>query len=204
MTYFLQGLMMGFAYVAPIGLQNLFLINTALTQKRSRLIQIVLVIIFFDATLAFACFYGIGAIMEYSRFLKMAVLLIGSLIVMYIGVQLIRTTEVAQSEVDANIPLLRAISMACAVTWFNPQALIDGSMMLGAFKAILPPEGNTPFIAGVIIASVIWFIGVSTLVSAFSARFTDPILRKINLVCGLIILFYGIKLAYNFVELLTL
>ena len=77
-------------------------------------------------------------------------------------------------------------------------------MMLGAFKAILPPEGNTPFIAGVIIASVIWFTGVSTLVSAFSARFTDPILRKINLVCGLIILFYGIKLAYNFVELLTL
>ena len=36
MKYFLQGITMGLAYVAPIGLQNLFVINTALTQKRSR------------------------------------------------------------------------------------------------------------------------------------------------------------------------
>lgn len=35
MAYFLQGLTLGLAYVAPIGLQNLFVINTALTQKRS-------------------------------------------------------------------------------------------------------------------------------------------------------------------------
>ena len=36
MDIYLQGLTMGLAYVAPIGLQNLFVINTALTQKRSR------------------------------------------------------------------------------------------------------------------------------------------------------------------------
>lgn len=35
MMYFIQGLTIGFAYVAPIGLQNLFVINTALTQKRA-------------------------------------------------------------------------------------------------------------------------------------------------------------------------
>ena len=29
MSYFLQGLTMGLAYVAPIGLQNMFVINTA-------------------------------------------------------------------------------------------------------------------------------------------------------------------------------
>ena len=34
--HFLQGLTMGLAYVAPIGLQNLFVINTALTQSRRR------------------------------------------------------------------------------------------------------------------------------------------------------------------------
>ena len=36
MLYFIQGLTMGLAYVAPIGLQNLFVINTALTQPRGR------------------------------------------------------------------------------------------------------------------------------------------------------------------------
>lgn len=36
MSYFFQGLTMGLAYVAPIGLQNLFVINSALIQSRHR------------------------------------------------------------------------------------------------------------------------------------------------------------------------
>ncbi len=36
MSCFFQGLTMGLAYVAPIGLQNLFVINSALTQSRHR------------------------------------------------------------------------------------------------------------------------------------------------------------------------
>ena len=36
MNIYLQGLTMGLAYVAPIGLQNLFVINSALTKKRRR------------------------------------------------------------------------------------------------------------------------------------------------------------------------
>ena len=48
MNIYLQGLTMGLAYVAPIGLQNLFVINTALTQKRSRVYLTALIVIFFD------------------------------------------------------------------------------------------------------------------------------------------------------------
>lgn len=44
--YFLQGLTMGLAYVAPIGMQNMFVINTALTQRRSRAYLTALIIIF--------------------------------------------------------------------------------------------------------------------------------------------------------------
>lgn len=36
MNIFLLGLTMGLAYVAPIGMQNLFVINSALTNKRKR------------------------------------------------------------------------------------------------------------------------------------------------------------------------
>lgn len=58
MNIYLQGLTMGLAYVAPIGLQNLFVINTALTQKRSRVYLTALIIIFFDITLGLACFWA--------------------------------------------------------------------------------------------------------------------------------------------------
>ena len=76
MIYFLQGLTMGLAYVAPIGLQNLFVINTALTQTRSRTYITAFIVIFFDITLALACFFGVGAIMQHSRLLSLIVLLI--------------------------------------------------------------------------------------------------------------------------------
>ena len=51
MDIYLQGLTMGLAYVAPIGLQNLFVINTALTQPRKRVYATALIVIFFDVTL---------------------------------------------------------------------------------------------------------------------------------------------------------
>ena len=87
---YIQGLIMGLAYVAPIGLQNLFVINTALTQTRRRSFATAFIVIFFDVTLALACFFGIGAIMEKSQLIEMAVLLIGSLIVIWIGISLLR------------------------------------------------------------------------------------------------------------------
>lgn len=201
MNFFFQGILMGFAYVAPIGLQNLFVINTALTQKPMRVFLIACIVAFFDVSLALACFYGIGAIMEHSHSLKMVVLGIGSLIVMLIGIQLIRSKETAPNNVNTDVSLLKAATMACAVTWFNPQALIDGTMMLGAFRAVLTNEQGTLFITGVAFASCLWFFGISTFVSFFSEKFNPKVLQIINIVCGVVIFFYGLKLAYDFIEL---
>ncbi len=200
MTYYIQGLIWGLAYVAPIGLQNLFVINTALTQKRSRVYLTALIVVFFDVTLAAACFYGVGALITKSLLVKKLVLLVGSIIVLIIGAQLIRAKEEARTQ-DVNVSLLKAISMACAVTWFNPQALVDGAMMLGAFHATLPPGQSTRFILGVATASLSWFFGISTILSFFSRLFNDKVLRAINVICGVVILFYGAKLFWNFIEL---
>jgi hypothetical protein len=57
MLYFLQGLTLGFAYVALIGVQNMFIINAGLTQTRRRRAYLTaLIIIFFDVTLALGSF----------------------------------------------------------------------------------------------------------------------------------------------------
>ncbi len=39
MDVYLQGFLMGLAYVAPIGVQNLFVINSAISQKRGCIIN---------------------------------------------------------------------------------------------------------------------------------------------------------------------
>ena len=201
---YIQGLIMGLAYVAPIGLQNLFVINTALTQTKKRAIATAFIVIFFDVTLALSCFFGIGALMEKARIIELAVLLIGSLIVIWIGISLLRSKDDSlESSKDVNVPILKVISTACVVTWFNPQAIIDGTMMLGAFRATLPAAEGLKFISGVATASFCWFLGITTFLTIFSSKFSSRILRAINIVCGCVIIFYGLKLLYQFIQMIV-
>lgn len=202
MNIFLQGLTMGLAYVAPIGMQNLFVINSALTNKRKRALLTALIVIFFDITLSLACFFGIGTIMQKFKWLQMVILCVGSLIVIYIGISLLRAKTQDLEKYQPTMSIKKTISSACVVTWFNPQAIIDGTMMLGAFHVTLAAGQETPFITGVACASFSWFIGLTFLISLISSKFNAKVMRWINIVCGVIIIGYGIKLFVSFVQML--
>lgn len=199
--YFVQGLTMGLAYVAPIGMQNLFVINSAITNKRKRAYLTALIVIFFDVTLALACFFGIGVLMEQHSLIHKGILLIGSLIVIYIGIGLIRDKDInTDVEIKSN-SIAKTITSACVVTWFNPQAIIDGTMMLGAFRASLPETTGYVFIIGVALASCLWFTTLTTVISIFKKHINTKILRCINIICGIVIVFYGIKLLIQFINM---
>ena len=201
MEKYLQGFLMGLAYVAPIGVQNLFVINSAITQKRSKALLIALIVIFFDVTLAFACFFGIGFLIDKLEWLKLIILLVGSIIIIYIGQGLLRSKSELKKNDNMDIPLLKAITSACVVTWFNPQAIIDGTMMLGAFRATLSSEAGIHFVLGVASASFSWFMSLSIFISLFNHKFNEKVLRVINIVCGIVIIFYGVKLLLNFYKM---
>ncbi len=201
MEYFIQGLIMGFAYVAPIGVQNLFVINAALSLKRRYAFLTAMTVIFFDVTLALACFWWMGAVMQEHLWLQKAILLIGSLVVLHIGFGLLRSEPSTEDRQDVSLSPVKTVVFACVVTWFNPQALIDGTMMLGAFHVTLAEQGALPFISGVTGASVIWFLSLTGLVSAFSRVFHPKVLKGINVVSGVIILYYGGRLFLNFLAL---
>ena len=202
MNIYFQGLTMGLAYVAPIGLQNLFVINSALTQRRSRVYLTALIVIFWDISLGVSCFLGAGALMQAVPWLQKVILAAGSLIVIWIGVGLLRSKASLEGGRDVNVPVWKLITSAFVVTWLNPQAIIDGTMMLGAFRATLPAGTDVPFICGFGSASVIWFLTVSTLVSLLGSKFNEKVLNVINKVCGAVIIFYGLKLLYSFVKMM--
>ena len=148
MHIYLQGLTMGLAYVAPIGLQNLFVINSALTQRRSRVYLTALIVIFWDISLGVSCFLGAGALMQAVPWLQKVILAAGSLIVIWIGIGLLRSKASLEGGRDVNVPVWKLITSAFVVTWLSPQAIIDGTMMLGAFRATLPAGTDVPFICG--------------------------------------------------------
>ena len=202
MNIYLQGLTMGLAYVAPIGLQNLFVINSALAQKRSRVYLTALIVIFWDISLGLSCFLGAGALMEALPWLQKVILAVGSLIVIWIGIGLLRSKASLEGGRDVNVPVWKLITSAFVVTWLNPQAIIDGTMMLGAFRASLPAGTDAYFICGFGSASILWFLTLSTVVSLLGSKFNEKVLNIINKVCGAVIIFYGLKLAWSFIKMM--
>lgn len=226
MGFYLQGLTVGLAYIAPIGMQNLFVINSALTRTRRNALITAVIVIVFDMALSLSCFFGVGALMQAHPMLQTVVLGAGGLVVVKIGLGLVfprkregmksePVSRMTQSSVaagsadsgNANRPakhlgvrgLLDTIGTACAVTWFNPQAIIDGTLMLGAFSATLSAQQSTPFITGVETASVLWFLTITLVVNAFAHKFSPKIITVLNRVCGGVITLYGVKLLVDFV-----
>lgn len=200
--YVLQGFILGLAYLAPIGMQNLYVINTAISMNKIRAYQVAIITIFFDISLALACFYGVGVLMDSNKALKLLILLIGSIAVIYIGISLIRSKPDLLKEVNINKSILQIISACFVVTWLNPQAIIDGSLLLGGIKASLPINASKFFIQGVCLASITWFLGLAIFVSSFRNMFNIKVLRKINIICGGVVIYYGLKLGYSFFELI--
>lgn len=200
-TYLLQGLLLGLAYLAPIGMQNMYVINTALRMGRLRTYQVVAATAAFDISLALSCFFGVGLLLEVLPGLRGAMLLVGCIVVIYFGVQMIRSRP---STGTANVekPLPEIIIACFVVTWLNPQAVLDGTMLLGGMRATLPGDASTMFILGVMAASVCWFTGLATATSVFKKALDGRVLRFINVLCGIVIILYGLNLGYGFISLL--
>lgn len=201
MDFYLQGLALGLAYVAPIGMQNLFVINSALTQTRLRALVTALIVIFFDVTLALACFFGIGLVMQKYPPVQLGILLLGGLIVVYIGVSLLKSS-VRQIGGAQQMPLGKTVWAACVVTWFNAQAVIDGTMLLGAFKASMTEAQSLHFLFGVLSASCLWFVTLAMVVSLAGSLVTPRVLGLINKICGAVIAVYGLRLLWHFAEII--
>lgn len=200
-SIYLQGLSIGIAYVAPIGMQNLFVINSVMSQSFKRAMAIVMIVIALDIPLGISCFLGAGALMEAMPWLQRIILGIGGLLVIYIGVGLIRAQAELSSGKDVNQPLWKVAISAFIVTWINPQALIDGTLMLGAFRASLPVGGDSYFMAGFASASFLWFNCLAVAVYLLGSKINGQFLTWLNRICGTVIILYGIKLLVNLAQM---
>jgi len=201
LEFLVQGFLLGLAYLAPIGMQNMYVINSAMRMSRKKAYQVASITFIFDMSLAIACFFGVGILLGLFPFLKGFLLLVGFVAITYMGFRLI-FSKLSLKEAAVSESLF-SIAFACfAVTWFNPQALLDGTMLLGGMRASLPPAGSYFFIAGITLASLSWFTGLATATSMLKSAFTEKTLRFINVLCGAVLVIYGLRLGYELLILL--
>ena len=192
---YLRGILIGFAFVAPIGMQNIYMFNNALSNKMSKALLYNFLVWFCDALFSFAAFYGIGALISANEIVKIIVMLIGGALTSYIGFNIVRSAKQTAIGSDSKKQTLKqALMTALIVSWGNPQAMIDGTMMLGASRATLTFEQSILFITGVITASFIWDHGITIGFNLLRDKLPKKFLLAINLISGIIVAVYGLYL----------
>jgi L-lysine exporter family protein LysE/ArgO len=192
---YLRGILVGFAFVAPIGMQNIYMFNNALSNKMSKALLYNFLVWFCDALFSFAAFYGIGALISANEIVKIIVMLVGGALTSYIGFNIIRSAKQTAIGSDSKKQTLKqALMTALIVSWGNPQAMIDGTMMLGASRATLTFEQSILFITGVITASFIWDHGITIGFNLLRDKLPKKFLLAINLISGIIVAVYGLYL----------
>lgn len=192
---YLRGILIGFAFVAPIGMQNIYMFNNALSNKMSKALLYNFLVWFCDALFSFAAFYGIGALISANEIVKIIVMLIGGALTSYIGFNIIRSAKQTAIGSDRKKQTLKqALMTALIVSWGNPQAMIDGTMMLGASRATLTFEQSILFITGVVTASFIWDHGITIGFNLLRDKLPKKFLLAINLISGIIVAVYGLYL----------
>lgn len=192
---YLRGILVGFAFVAPIGMQNIYMFNNALSNKMNKALLYNFLVWFCDALFSFAAFYGIGALISANEIVKIIVMIIGGALTSYIGFNIIRSAKQTAIGSDRKKQTLKqALMMALIVSWGNPQAMIDGTMMLGASRATLTFEQSILFITGIVTASFIWDHGITIVFNLLRDKLPKKFLLAINLISGIIVAIYGLYL----------
>lgn len=256
-----QGLGMGLAYVAPIGVENMYLANSALRQSRRRAFAAMVVVLLFDLSLSASAFWGMGVVLERHSGLEAAVRLLGGLLVIVMGAALARSSlraprnrgphrhadrrstavECVASEDGADTDSIspataptsrrwswrsgrpatatssawakrhpRASWMAStvaagfAVTWCNPQAIIDGTLMLGAFRSTLSASQAPAFLLGIMLASCLWFSVLTVSMMLVGDRISGTATTILNVACAAVMMAYGLHLIIQFLGMMPI
>lgn len=175
-----------------LGLNNLYLWSTV----------IIFPLVYKTKSLGLACFWGIGLVIEHSLLLQKALLGGGGLILIYLAWQLLHAQVQTDTSAYSQPTLWQTATLAFTVTWFNPQAVIDGTLMLGAFRSSLPADTASLFISGVAAASCLWFFGLTGIFKTCCQNLRPSHLQWINRICGAVIFVYALKLLYTFGQML--
>lgn len=197
MEYFVNGIILGFAYLMPIGAQNLYVINSALTNTFWQSFITTIIIIAFDISLALGAYFGIGTIIEVYPPLEGLILGIGGLILLHMGMSLILSKRQEIEQEEKVFSIKKVIIMAFTVAWLNPQAIIDSTMLFGAIQVTLPEGMAKYFLIGMMISSTLWFSSLTFISALFHNKITPKVLLWINRICGVFIAVYGCHLLYE-------
>ncbi|WP_179396131.1 LysE/ArgO family amino acid transporter [Lacticaseibacillus absianus] len=203
LSVYLRGLLISIALVSSIGMQNLFVFNSAMSNRLRRAFLIAGFVWLADTALTVIAFLGMGALITHYTWLRLVILLIGGGIVIWMGWGILRSAnQTAIGSDDRVMSLREAFTGAWVVAFANPQAIIDTSVSFGAMRSTLTNGEVLPFLLGILSSTALWFFGVTLVIGTLKNRLPRRFLLWVNIGSGAIVMGYGLTLIWQAIRAL--
>lgn len=196
LEFLYKGLILGFSVAAPVGPIGILCINR--TINKNFIAGLVSGLGAATADLIYGLIAGSG-LTAISTFLinqKMWIQLIGLAFLFYIGIKTImKKGREIEFNPDADRGLLKDYLTTLFLTITNPMTILFFIAVfagLGLSKTVNGFDSVIQLTTGVFVGSCIWWLFLSGLTSKLKTKINKTILRKIDLVSGIMILFFGL------------
>ncbi|MBD9366882.1 LysE family transporter [Leuconostoc mesenteroides] len=201
---FCNGLLLGFALVMPVGMQNLYVFNNALNNRLLRAYLYSMFIWIANSAFVLFAYFGFGTLVKKYLLLKFIVMIVGIFLVIWMGTVVLKSSKAVELKTKNSVMTVKtALTSALIVSWANPQAVIDGSITLSAFRNTLSNDEVWPFVLGIMLATFIWFNAVTLIINLLKARLPRNIIFWFNIISGCILIGYGLYLMYEVYQLIV-
>ncbi|MDO4230511.1 MAG: LysE family transporter [Lautropia sp.] len=176
MDTLITGFIISISLIVSIGAQNAFLLRQGLLRRH--VLPVVLICCLGDLLLIGTGVLGLGAVFNSNPTFTRALAVAGIVFLIYLGTRSIRAAFTQGTlDVDENgtAPQSRkaVISTALAVTFLNPQSLLETLVIIGSLAATFTPEQKARFLLGAVSASFLWFFSLG-----YGARLLRPLFKK--------------------------
>jgi threonine/homoserine/homoserine lactone efflux protein len=181
---FWKSVSIGVAVAAPVGPMSLLCIHRTLDHGRSAGLTFGAGIAAADLTYAAIAAFGIAAISSLMLAGTYWIKLIGSLLLIVLGVRIALSKPAADSNRTVAGSGLRAFATAYGLTLANPPTIL----FFASVASLATAPQSVIFSAGVFAGSMLWWIILTTLVTRTAALIKPPVLVWINRLSGLVLM----------------
>lgn len=158
---FINGVILAFGLIIPLGVQNIFVFNQGATQpKFIYAFPSILTASLCDTLLIVLAVLGVSLLVLQIAWLKTVIFIVGFCFLLYMG----WVTWNSHAKVDQKpqpFSAKRQITFAASVSLLNPHAIIDTIGVIGTSSLHYSGTAKWAFTLACILVSWLWFIGLA-------------------------------------------
>lgn len=194
LIFFFKGILMGMFVAIPTGPVGFLCVKRAVTQGMKSAVVSGIGSATADLFYSITVTFGLTYISHFLLGHRHTLMLGGGILLLVLAYRTyVRRFRV--HEVETGVGYVNDFLSTFLLTFTNPTLIVSFTFLftaLGVARTVGHPLMATAFVGGVFLGSVLWWTGISFIVSLYRSRFTDDTLRKVNVFSAVVIAIAGL------------